>query len=242
MQLGTVHQSRRIDLILGDFSILDFFDRVPFGIDPRQGLFSLAYLTYPAWDFASDSRGYSWGGVAELYWDDWAFRVGRISALQEPNQLATDFRLWLYYGDELEIEHRHKLFGMDGIVRLLGYHNHVDAGSFNDAIAAFQANPQVDNAKNCAAAPNLNGFNYGSINATAPDLCWARKPNDKEASDSTSSSTSRRTSACSFGGCTPMGRPRSTPTPRPTVRFLSACRPREPSGIAHSTSRESPQT
>jgi hypothetical protein len=179
LQLGTVYRSRRLDFVLGNFTLLDFFDRTPFGLDPRQGLFSLAYLAYPAWDFASDARGYSWGAVAEFYWDDWAVRIGRMMPPQEPNQLPVDFQFWLYYGDELEIEHRHRIFGFDGMVRLLGFHNHVFTGSFNDAVAAYNANPQVDNAANCAASPNLNGFNYGSTNATAPDLCWVRKPNDK---------------------------------------------------------------
>jgi high affinity Mn2+ porin len=45
-------------------------------------------------------------------------------------------------------------------------------GKFSDAIAAFQA----DRNKN---ATTCTGFNYGSGNASAPDLCWARKPNDK---------------------------------------------------------------
>jgi hypothetical protein len=179
MQLGTVYQTRRIDFAVGNFSVLDFFDRTPFGIDPRHGgFFSLAYVTYPAYDFASDARGYSWGGVVELYWDDWGIRFGRVTAPQEPNQLATDFRLWLYYGDNLEVEHHHHLFGQDGVVRVLGFHNHEDMGRFSDAIAAFQANPH-ESAANCARSPALNGYNYGSTNANAPDLCWARKPNDK---------------------------------------------------------------
>ncbi len=172
MQLGTTSDRRRLVLVVGNFSILDFFDRVPFGIDPRQGLFSLAFLTYAAWDFASDARGYSWGGVAELDWDDWSVRFGRITPPEEPNQLQVDFRLWEYYGDQLEIEHRHRVWGLDGRARVLGFHNHEFMGRFDDAVAAFEADPQK-NATTCT------GFNYGSQNSTAPDLCWARRPNDK---------------------------------------------------------------
>jgi hypothetical protein len=58
-----------------------------------QGFLSLAFLTYPAYDFASDARGYSWGGVAELYRDDWPMRVARITPPKDPNQLPVDFRL-----------------------------------------------------------------------------------------------------------------------------------------------------
>ena len=172
LQLGTSYDSRRLVLIAGNFSILDFFDKNAFGIDPRQGFLSLAFLTYPAYDFASDARGYSWGGLAELYWDDWAVRFGRVTPPKDPNQLPVDFRLGSHYGDQLEVEHKHRLFGEDGTVRVLAYRNHEDIGRFNDAVAVFEADPR----KNATTCP---GFNYGSGNASAPDLCWVREPNVK---------------------------------------------------------------
>ena len=94
MQLGKTDDSRKLVLVAGNFSILDFFDKNAFDIDPRQGFLGLGFLTYAAYDFASDARGYSYGGVAELDWDDWAVRVGRITPPKDPNQLAVDFRLF----------------------------------------------------------------------------------------------------------------------------------------------------
>ncbi len=172
MQLGTVADSRRLVLIAGNFTILDFFDKNSVAWDPRQTFFNMAFMTHASWDFPSDARGYSWGGVAELYWDDWALRFGRITPPQDPNQLPVDFRIWEYYGDQLELEHDHRLLGKPGAVRLLGYRNRVFTGNFDDAIAAFEANPHA-NAADCTT------FNYGSGNVTAPDLCWVRKPNVK---------------------------------------------------------------
>ena len=72
----------------------------------------------------------------------------------------------------MEIEHKHRIFGQDGTVRLLAFRNRENIGRFSDAVAAFEADPQ----KNATGCP---GFNYGSENASAPDLCWARKPNVK---------------------------------------------------------------
>jgi hypothetical protein len=175
MQLGTVVDKRRVVLTAGNFTILDMFDRNSITWDPRQTFFNMAFMTHASWDFPSDARGYSWGGVAELYWDDWAFRLGRITPPQNPNQLPVDFKIWKFYGDQLEIEHDHTLLKMPGAVRLLGYRNQVDTGNFNDAIAAFEADP----AKNAAACITNNYVNYNSMNATAPDLCWVRKSNVK---------------------------------------------------------------
>lgn len=172
MQLGTSYDTRRIVLAAGKFSVLDFFDKNAFGIDPRQGLLSLSFLTYAAWDFAADARGYSWGSVGEVYWDNWAARIARVTPPKDPNQLPVDFHLGHYFGDQLEVEHKHHLFGRDGKVRVLAYRNRENIGRFDDAVAAFDADPQK-NATTC------QGFNYGSNNAQAPDLCWVRKPNVK---------------------------------------------------------------
>ncbi|MDB4945466.1 MAG: Carbohydrate-selective porin [Labilithrix sp.] len=172
MQLGSTVDSRRVVLTAGNFTILDVFDRNSVTWDPRQTFFNMAFMTHSSWDFPSDARGYSWGGTAELYWDDWAFRIGRITPPQNPNQLQIDFRIDKHYGDQFELEHDHTLGGRAGAVRLLAYRNRVVSGRFDDAIAAVRSDPT----KNAAAC---TGYNYGSANTTAPDLCWVRKPTVK---------------------------------------------------------------
>jgi high affinity Mn2+ porin len=173
MQLATVVDGRRLVLTAGNFTILDVFDRNSVSWDPRQTFLNMAFMTHASWDFPSDARGYSWGATAELYWDDWALRVGRITPPQTPNALPVDFRIWEHYGDQIELEHDHVLLGEPGAVRLLGYRNQVVTGRFDEAIAALQADPGK-NAAAAAASPNC-----GSGNVTAPDLCWVRKPNVK---------------------------------------------------------------
>lgn len=172
LQLGTVVRSRRLVLTIGNFSLLDFFDKNSFASDLRRQFFNMAFLTYAAYDFAADARGYTWGGVLELYLDDWALRLGRGVVPVNPNQLPLDGRFWQYYGDQLEIEHVHKLRGRPGAVRILGYRNHENLGRFDEAVAAYAADPT----RNAAAC---TGFSYGSRNAMAPDLCWVRRPDVK---------------------------------------------------------------
>jgi hypothetical protein len=172
MQLGTVVDGRRIVITAGNFTVLDIFDRSSIAWDPRQTFFNMAFMTHSSWDFPSDARGYSWGGTGELYWDDWALRVGRVTPPQNPNTLPIDFRIDKHYGDEFELEHDHKLLGEAGAVRFLAYRNRVVSGRFDEAIAAVKADPS----KNAAACTS---FNYGNANVTAPDLCWVRRPNVK---------------------------------------------------------------
>jgi carbohydrate-selective porin OprB len=76
------------------------------------------------------------------------------------------------YGDQVEIEHQHKLYGRPGKIRVLAYRNVENMGRWDDAINAHLSDP-TKNASTCA------DYNYGSPNATAPDLCWARRRNTK---------------------------------------------------------------
>ncbi|MGZ5967490.1 MAG: carbohydrate porin [Polyangiales bacterium] len=172
MQLAAVVDSRRLVFTAGNFTILDVFDKSSVTWDPRQTFLNMAFMTHASWDFLADARGYSWGGTAELYWDDWALRIGRMAPPLNPNSLEVDFRIDKHYGDQIEIEHDHVLFGQEGAVKLLAYRNQVVTGRFDDAIAALKANPE-HNAAECQS------YNYGSQNATAPDLCWVRRLNVK---------------------------------------------------------------
>lgn len=172
MQLADSFDSRRLVVTIGNLSILDIFDKNQFAGDLRQQFFNMAFMTHAAFDFAADARGYSVGLAAEYYYDDWALRFGRFAPPRNPNQLGLDFRFFRYYGDQLELEHRHVIADQPGVVRLLAFRNQEPMGNFADAINALKANP-MQNATNCP------GFNYGSENPSAPDLCWVRKANAK---------------------------------------------------------------
>ena len=178
MQLGTTVDSRRLVFRVGNFAVLDFFDKNSFSGDLRRQFFNMAFLTYAAYDFAADARGYAFGATAELDYDDWAFRIARMTPPKDPNQLPVDFRIDRYYGDQAEIEHTHQLFGRAGAVRILAYRNRENMARFDDAIAAYRADPG-NNAKACTS---FNYYSSGGIAdppSNAPDLCWARKPNVK---------------------------------------------------------------
>src|SRR5258708_21742130 len=99
--------------------------------------------------------------------------MGRLAPPLHPNSLPLTFQLDKFYGDQVEIEHTHRLLGQAGAMRVLAYHNHENMGRFDDAVAAYQGDPTRNNATTCP------GDSYGSANANAPDLCHVRKPNDK---------------------------------------------------------------
>jgi carbohydrate-selective porin OprB len=148
-------------------------DKNSFSGDLRRQFFNMAFLTYGAFDFAADARGYTWGLLGELYHDDWAFRAAFTVPPVNPNDLPLDFHFWQFFGTQAEIEHVHTLRGQPGAVRLLGFANHENMGRFDDAVAAFRADPSHKNGAGCTLPNDV------SSNSGAPGLCWVRKPNTK---------------------------------------------------------------
>jgi hypothetical protein len=167
MQLAKTVQSRRFVLTAGNLAIIDIFDRNAFAGDIRQQFLSMNFATYAAYDFAADARGYSWGVAGEYYHDEWVLRAGRFLVPRLPNQLQLNHQFFKYYGDQVELERQHQLGGRPGKVQLLAYRNVAIMGRWDDAMNALRAAPG-NNAANCTE------FNYGSSNATAPDLCYVR--------------------------------------------------------------------
>ncbi|MDE2118766.1 MAG: carbohydrate porin [Betaproteobacteria bacterium] len=133
-QLAGVVEKNRFVLTAGNFSTLNIFDNNTYAHDPRTQFMNWSNMTYAAYDYAADARGFGWGFAGEWYQDDWVLRFGRMTGPREPNQLPLDFRFFKHYGDQLEIEHSHELGGQPGKVRLLGWRNRAVLASYRDAI------------------------------------------------------------------------------------------------------------
>ena len=135
-QVKTRYSSERIVLTAGNLSVLDVFDVMDYSRDARTQFMNWASLTYGAWDFPADARGYTWGAALEYIAPDWQARAGRFLVPVESNGLRLD-RAWTQrYGDAAEFEMPYKVSGRVGIWRALVFRNRVNAGAYEDAIAA----------------------------------------------------------------------------------------------------------
>ena len=133
--------SNRVVLTVGNFSTLDMFDPNSYAKDPRTQFMNWGNWTYAAYDYAADARGFGWGFAIEWYKDQWVVRAGRMTGPRRPNELAIDWALGKHYGDQIEVEHEHTLYGRTGRVRVLGWRNRAQTASFNDALVWLQTHP-----------------------------------------------------------------------------------------------------
>jgi len=74
-QLAGSVDRHRLVLTVGNLSVLDIFDDNAFSHDPRTQFLNWSLMTYGAYDYAADARGYSWGLALEYFHDD--LRLGR---------------------------------------------------------------------------------------------------------------------------------------------------------------------
>ena len=149
-QLAGARAKRRVVLTVGNLAVTDLFDNNAFSHDARTQFLNWALLTYGAYDFAADSRGYSWGAALEYFSGDWAFRAGRFLVPRESNGLQLDHRIFRHYGDQIEIERRYQLFEQRGRARALAFRNVAVMGNFRDALRAAEgtgAPPDVANVR-----------------------------------------------------------------------------------------------
>ncbi|WP_156924481.1 carbohydrate porin [Derxia gummosa] len=159
-QFARTVDRHRVVITLGNFAVNDVFDDNGVAHDPRTQFLNWSFLTYGAWDFPADARGYTGGAAAELVWDDWTLRAGRFRLPKEANGLRLQNNLGADVGDALELERRHEVGGRPGALRLLAFRNRTSMGSFQDALDAW------------AAAG-------GAASGTVPEVTAVRRRQDK---------------------------------------------------------------
>jgi high affinity Mn2+ porin len=142
-QLPGRYRVRRLALKLGKFSLTDSFDDNRFSHDPRRQFLNWALMDNGAWDYAADTRGYTWGVQVEYNERDWAGRVAAVLVPVEANQLKLDTRIHDAHAWNVEGERRYRLFERPGAARLFLYRNVARMGNYRDALAESPTAPDI---------------------------------------------------------------------------------------------------
>jgi len=129
---------RRIELRLGKMSTVDFFDVNSIGSDSHTQFMNWAAVTNAAYDYAADTRGYTYGLVAE-YYDHWgAVRFGEMLMPTVANGIKLDWNIARARGENFELElHPVVMKTRPSIVRLLSFVNHANMGRYSEAINGY---------------------------------------------------------------------------------------------------------
>ncbi len=139
LSLATNLPTRRIEIRVGKMGLPDFLDVNAVGSDSHLQFMNWTVDQNGAWDFAADTRGYTYAALLEYDDHEWAARFAEGMMPTVANGIHLDWHLGVARAENVELEHRHEVFGREGAVRVLAYVNHAHMGNYRQAIDAFRA-------------------------------------------------------------------------------------------------------
>lgn len=129
---------RRIELRAGKFSTADYFDLNSAGSDSHLQFMNWVADNNGSYDYAADTRGYTYGVMAEYQDKAWAVRFGLMLMPKVANGPDLDFNLARARSENVELELRPELLRKrQTALRFLSYVNHANMGSYREAVEAF---------------------------------------------------------------------------------------------------------
>jgi high affinity Mn2+ porin len=142
-QLSGDVAKERLTFVMGKFSLADFFDNNSYSHDPRTQFLNWALFANGAWDYAADTRGYTWGIYGEYNRPSWAIRAASVLEPRQANQLTLETRVGRARADNVEAEWRYRAFDHPGRLRCMAYMNHADMGEYDAAVNQSPTAPDV---------------------------------------------------------------------------------------------------
>jgi high affinity Mn2+ porin len=134
-QIAGKQDVSRITVTAGRFSVLDIFDGNTYSHDPRVDFLSWNMYCCGSYDLTMDKIGYTWGTAVELNQKSWTIRGGYFLVPIVSNNNSYDTQI-LKHGEYIgEFELRYSLFSQPGKLRLMGWMNIANMGSYAEALA-----------------------------------------------------------------------------------------------------------
>ena len=163
--LATEVPERRLELRVGKMGLPDVFDINSVGSDSHLQFLNWTIDNNGAWDYAADTRGYTWAAVAEYDDRNWSARYGVATMPTVANGIDFDWSWKRASGQNIEFEWRGNLLGglvapeRKGTIRALSYVNHAHMGLYRDAVKAYFAG--VDKTPDITKHESFGAVKYG---------------------------------------------------------------------------------
>ncbi len=157
-QLGGERPATRYTVVVGRFTVTDFFDNNSYTHDPRTQFMGWGVMYNGAWDYPADTRGYTWGWMHEFHTRRWSLGYASAAEPKTANGMRFDRRLLRDRSDMFEGELHYRPRGRAGAIRLLSFLNHADAGSY---AAALRIANQTESTPDVTATRRIGTLKYG---------------------------------------------------------------------------------
>lgn len=147
----------RLTFTIGRLTPVDMFDHNTYAQDAHTQFLNWAMQTNLAWDFPSDSVGYTTGIAVELNQPQWTLRTGFFQTPGTKNGFTADDLVLTFphegssgkffdsWGTATELERRYDADARPGAVRFLGWVDEANMLNYQQAAVLLESGgPQVD--------------------------------------------------------------------------------------------------
>src|SRR5882672_10529412 len=163
---------RRLEIRFGKFSMADFFDINTYGTDTSFQFMNWTVDNNGAYDYAADTRGFTFAAMIEYHDRRWAARFAEALMPKIANGIHLDADLSRAHSENFEFElHGTVMRHQESVIRFLAFINHANMGSYREAVDHFVAGltPKPD----ITAHPLRTTLKYGfGVNFEQPLNSW----------------------------------------------------------------------
>lgn len=138
-QVSELVPRNRITISAGKFAIADFYDDNAYSKDPRTQFLNWSIWANGAWDYPANTRGYTYGLVAELIKPKWAARISSVAVPRIANYHWMEYNV-LAHSETFEFEHKISIAKRSGNVRFIISSTYSQAPSYMDGLQAIANN------------------------------------------------------------------------------------------------------
>lgn len=139
LSLFTELPARRLEFRFGKFSTVDFFDLNSVGTDSHLQFMNWTVDNNGAYDYAANTRGYTYGAILEYQDRNWGLRFGEMLMPKVANGENLDANITRARAGNIEFELRPKLLKeRKTVFRALSYVNHANMGDYRQATSLLQ--------------------------------------------------------------------------------------------------------
>jgi high affinity Mn2+ porin len=138
LSLFTQLPDRRLEIRFGKLSLVDFFDVNTYGSDSNFQFMNWTLDNNGAYDYAADTRGFTYAAMVEYDDRHWAARFAEALMPKVANGIHLDADLGRARAENAEVEWRRAFVPKrEAVLRFLGYANHANMGIYKAAVADF---------------------------------------------------------------------------------------------------------
>jgi hypothetical protein len=131
---------KRIEIRAGKFSAADFFDTNPVGSDSHLQFTNWTTVNNGAYDYAADTRGYTYGVIVDYEQPHMGVRFGEMLMPKVANGIDLDWDVRRAHAENIEFVFRPTVFRSKSTgLKVLSYANTANMGVYREAIAAFKS-------------------------------------------------------------------------------------------------------